>query len=307
MWETIDLQEVRAFLMVAAELHFGRAAQRMYLTQSRVSQLVRSLESRVGGQLFDRSSRQVRLTVLGSQLRERIEPAYGALRAALEEARNNAVGTEGTVRVGVVLQASAGPHLLTLVRAFERRHPGCSVQFTELIYSDRYYDKLRTGELDLLAIRLPTPSDPEVTIGPILSVENRILIVAKDHPLAGRDSVTFNDVADYATLDVPTAPRELIDDLFPPYAPDGRPIRRIVAVNTVGDALAEVAMGKVVYPTVPSILRYYHHPDVVHLPIIGAPRSRTALVWLTGRLSVAAQAFADVVAEQLPGLRGEDA
>ena len=307
MWETIDLQEVRAFLMVAAELHFGRAAQRMYLTQSRVSQLVKSLEGRVGGQLFDRSSRQVRLTALGTRLRERLEPAYGALRAALEEARDTATGTAGTVRVGVVLQASGGLHLLTMVRAFEQRHPRCSVELTELTYRDRYYEQLRSGELDLLAIRLPIPDDPEVTVGPILSAEDRVLIVAKDHPLAGRHSVTFDDVADYATLDVPTAPKELLDDLFPPYAPNGRPIRRTVRVKTVGDALAEVAMGKVVYPTVGSILRYYHRPDVVSMPIVGAPRSRTALVWLDGRLSVAAQAFADVAAEQLPGLLGEDA
>ncbi|GLW11410.1 LysR family transcriptional regulator [Microtetraspora sp. NBRC 13810] len=307
MWETIDLQEVRAFLMVAAELHFGRAAERMYLTQSRVSQLVRSLERRVGGQLFDRSSRRVQLTALGAHLHDRLEPAYGALRSALEDTRNMVTGTAGTVRVGVVLQSSAGPHLLDLVRIFEQRYPRCTVHLLELTYNSEPYGLLHRAELDMLAIRLPAPDDAGLTVGPVLSVEERILIVAKDHPLAGREPVTYNDVADYATLDVPTAPREVLDELFPPRAPDGRPIRRIVTVNTVGEALTHVAMGTVVYPSVESILRYYQHPDVVFVPIAGAPPSRAGLVWRTGRLSLAAQAFADVAAEELPRLLGDDA
>jgi DNA-binding transcriptional LysR family regulator len=307
MWESIELQEVRAFLMVAAELHFGRAAERMYLTQSRVSQLVRSLEGRIGGQLFDRSSRRVQLTTLGAYLHGRLEPAYGELRAALEDTRNMVTGTAGTVTVGVTLQSSAGPHLLSLVRMFEQRHPQCTVNLTELTYNAAPYERLRRAELDMLAIRLPAPDDDGLTVGPVLSEENRILIVARDHPLAGRESVTYNDVADYATLDVPSAPKEVLDELFPPRAPDGRPIRRIVAVNSVGDALTHVAMGTVVYPTVASILRYYQHPDVVFVPIAGAPPSRSGLVWRTGRLSAAAQAFVNVATEELPCLLGDDA
>ncbi|SDL12849.1 LysR family transcriptional regulator [Nonomuraea jiangxiensis] len=306
MWESIDLQEVRAFLMVAAELHFGRAAERMCLTQSRVSQLVRSLEGRLGSQLFDRNSRRVQLTPLGTYLHDRLEPAYGALRAALDDTRNMMTGTAGTVRVGVVLQSSAGPHLLSLVRIFEQRYPQCTVHLVELTYRTEPYELLRGGEFDMLAIRLPAPDDAGLMVGPVLSTDSRILIVAKDHPLAGRESVTLNDVADYATLDVPTAPKEVRDEIFPPRAPNGRPIRRTVAVNSVGEALTHAARGTVVYPTVGLILRYYQHPDVVSVPIVGAPPSRAGLVWRTGQLSVAAQAFADVVAEELPRLLGND-
>jgi DNA-binding transcriptional LysR family regulator len=302
MSDTIDVQEVRAFLTVAAELHFGRAAERMYLAQSRVSQLVRSLERRVGGQLFVRTSRRVELTALGSYLRDRLEPAYEAMRAALEDTRSTVTGMAGTVRIGVVLQSSAGPHLMELVRAFERRHPRCTVQLTELAYRSEPYEELRKGQMDMLAIRLPAPQDPGLTVGPVLAVDGRILIVAKDHPLAERESVTFDDVADYETADVPSAPREVRDEIFPPRSPDGRPIRRIVEVNSVGEMLTHVAGGTVVYPTIESITRYYAHPDVVLVPILGAPPSRSGLVWRTGQLSVVAQAFVDVVAEELPRL-----
>lgn len=306
MWESIDLQEVRAFLMVAAELHFGRAAERMYLTQSRVSQLVKSLEGRIGGQLFDRSNRRVELTALGTRLHDQLEAAYSALRAALEGASNTATGTAGPVRMGVVLQSSAGPHLLDLVRAFEERYPLCTVDLVELTYGNDPYELLRRGELDLLAIRLPAPDDAEWTVGPVLAQESRVLAVAKRHPLATRESVTFDDVADYGTVDAPMAPKEVRDEFFPPRSPDGRPIRRVVGVNSVGEGLTKVALSDIVYPTVESVMRYYRHPDVMFVPITGAPPSRAGLVWRTERLPAAARAFVDVAAEELRRL-GDDA
>ena len=304
MWETIELQEIRAFLTVAEELHFGQAAERLYLTPSRVSQLIRSLEGQVGGRLFDRTSRRVTLTALGGHLYKRLEPAYRELRAALADAHNAATGITGTVRVGVVLQSSGGPYLLDLVRVFEALYPRCRVVLADITYHQSPYEQLRRGELDLLAIRLPIPADDNLTVGPILATEDRILVVAKDHPLAGRDSVTFNDVADYETIDVPNAPRELMNHLIPPRAEDRRPIRRVVSVNSAAEAMAQAALGGIVYPTVSSVKQYYHHPDVVFIPIAGAPPSQTALVWRVGGLSIAAQTFADVAAEELPKLSG---
>ena len=67
MFESLELRDIRVFLAVAEELHFGRAAERVGLTSSRVSQTVRLLETRVGGRLFERTSRRVKLTPLGEQ------------------------------------------------------------------------------------------------------------------------------------------------------------------------------------------------------------------------------------------------
>ncbi|MGH2805599.1 MAG: LysR family transcriptional regulator, partial [Thermoleophilaceae bacterium] len=76
MWESVELRDIRAFLVLADELHFGRTAERLGLTQSRVSQTIRTLEARLGGPLFERTSRRVRLTALGERLRDAAEPAY---------------------------------------------------------------------------------------------------------------------------------------------------------------------------------------------------------------------------------------
>ena len=80
----MNTAEIEVFLVLAEELHFGRTAERLCLQQPRVSRLVARLERRAGGVLFDRTSRRVRLTPLGEQLRGRLQLAYGEITAAIE-------------------------------------------------------------------------------------------------------------------------------------------------------------------------------------------------------------------------------
>ena len=75
MWQTIELREIRVFLTLAEELHFGRTAERLNLTQSRVSQALRAFEIRLGDRLVDRTSRRVTLTTAGERLRAELDPA----------------------------------------------------------------------------------------------------------------------------------------------------------------------------------------------------------------------------------------
>lgn len=89
------------FLVLAEELHFGRTAERMGLTTSRVSQSIRRLEGGVGGPLFERTSRRVALTPLGARRRDDLEPGYEQLRAAHGAARDTVAGIAGTLRIGM--------------------------------------------------------------------------------------------------------------------------------------------------------------------------------------------------------------
>ena len=112
MWETIELRELRVFLALAEELHFGSTAARLGLTQSRVSQSLRELEHKVGGRLFHRTSRRVRLSPLGERFLAEVGPAYAALAHALEAAHLANRSLAGTLRLGLLVPMSGGPHLM---------------------------------------------------------------------------------------------------------------------------------------------------------------------------------------------------
>lgn len=299
MWSTVDLREIRVFLVLADELHFGRAAERLTLTPSRVSQILRTLETRIGGQLFARTSRRVALTPLGNELLLRVEPAYEAMERAFAETREAATGVVGPLRLGSYLPVNYGPHFLEIVKTFEERYPANPVLLTDTGLVRDQLDWLRQDELDLLAMRLPL-AQPELTIGPVLSREERVVAVAKDHPLATKESVELDDLAEYQIPIAPSLPPEMLDAFVPPRTPSGRPVQRIVLRST-GESMSRVATGRVVHITVRSFVEQYSYPGIVGIPIRDLPPSETALVWLTPRESNKIRAFAQAATDVMRG------
>jgi DNA-binding transcriptional LysR family regulator len=299
MWSTVELREIRTFLVLSEELHFGRAAERLELTPSRISQIVRTLETRLGGRLFDRTSRRVALTPLGEQLLRRAGPICEQLEGALRETYETASGVAGTLRLGMYSPVNGGPRLTEIVKTFESRHPGCRVLVTDTGFARDQLDWLRKDELDVLAMRLPI-EEPDVTIGPVLSSEERVVALATDHPLAKRKSVGVDDLADYAVADVRTLPRKMVDAFIPPRTSTGKRLRRI-KVRTMGESIVRVALGETVHPTVGSLLDRSPHPGVTSVPMSDMPASKTALVWLTAKRSVKVEAFARAATDVLGG------
>jgi DNA-binding transcriptional LysR family regulator len=297
VFSTVEMRDIRAFLAVSEELHFGRAGERLGLTPSRVSQTIRMLETRAAGRLFDRNSRSVTLTPLGEQLLRDVRPAYERLARAFGAAREAAAGIAGELRLGMYTPVNGGPHLVEIIKTYEARHPACEVTLTDTGLDRDQLDLLQADELDILATRLPL-SDPEITIGPVLSTEERILAVAANHPLADRDSVCIEDLADYHVSDVSTLPRELMDAFIPPRTPSGRLLRR-VDNRRVSEVLIHVALGEFVHPTVRSFLDYYGHPGVTAVPIRDLPPSQTALVWLTSNDAAKVHAFVRAASDVL--------
>src|SRR5258707_7361528 len=107
----MELRQIDCFLAVATDLHFGKAAKRLSLAQSSISEAIGSLEHEVGGQLFVRTSRRVQLTPLGERLRVGVEPAATVLRAALEDCRKTALGQTNRLKIGFL---GGGLYELTL-------------------------------------------------------------------------------------------------------------------------------------------------------------------------------------------------
>lgn len=138
---------MRYFVAVAEELHFGRAARRLNLSQPPLSVQIRELEREIGADLFIRNRRRVELTPAGGVLLGEARRLIAQAEAAVESARRAARGEIGHLAVGFVSTADYSL-LPALVHRFRTRHPGVSLTLRELT-GDRQIDQLSAGELDL--------------------------------------------------------------------------------------------------------------------------------------------------------------
>ncbi|WP_163507500.1 LysR family transcriptional regulator [Fodinicola acaciae] len=292
----MELREIEIFLVLADELHFGRTAGRLFLSSARISQTVRALEARVGGRLFERTSRQVRLTPLGEQLRGRLRPAYDQIHEAFAAVRVAAAGVTGELRISLLTLAAGGPAFAEIVRGFEQDNPGCKVVVYEA-FPGEALNRLRRGELDLVAHWLPL-AQPDLTVGPVIAHDERALAVRTGHPLAERGWATVEDLADHAVVDATeTLPAETGEVLYPSRTPSGRMIPRRQPEGRMAEVLSLVARGAIVHPTVASLPLYYSHPGVTTIPLRDAPALESALVWVSDRSNAAVRAFAAAAAK----------
>jgi DNA-binding transcriptional LysR family regulator len=291
----LDLTEIQVFLALSEELHFGRTAQRMRLSQSRVSQLIRSLERRIGAPLFLRTSRRVELTPLGEHTRRTFGAAYEGLRKSYDEACAIAQGMDGPLRIGF-LGCLNGPPLTGTVVRFGRRHPACGVTVVEVPWRDPY-GPLRGGEIDVLFTLLPV-DEPDLKVGRVLVSHRRVLAVGLDHPLAGRSAVDIEDLAESVLLDGPDElPDVLRHGFCPPFTPLGRPLRRGRGGRTYQESLHLVATGEMVWTTHAGLFHSYRHPGVVYRPLSGLPPANGALVWRTEAENAKIRAFTLLAAQ----------
>jgi DNA-binding transcriptional LysR family regulator len=280
MWHDVELRELRIFLVLADELHFGRTADRLGISQPGVSEAVRILESRLGVKVFDRTSRRVRLTPAGEGLKCGLVPALAALDRALAETSELSHAVRGLLRVGFVL-TTEGPALSRLIAAFQARYPACEVRLQEVETFDAYR-ALRRGDIDVLCNWLAV-DEPDLTAGTAFAYYQRALAVAATHRLAGRPAVSIEDLAgEEVALLPPTTPPAVYDLLVPPRTQSGRPIRRTQPVQTINEILSLVARGRIVHPT-SSAVPIFNRDDVVLVPIDDLPPLPLGLVWRAGQ------------------------
>ncbi|TDE42859.1 LysR family transcriptional regulator [Nonomuraea mesophila] len=277
------------FLVLADERHFGRTAERLRLSQPRVSQTIKKLERRIGAPLFERTSRRVQLTPLGAQLRDDLQPLYQGMAEAMARATATARGVHGTLRVGF-LGVGAGELSPTIMDTFRARHPGCEIQMRETHFSDPL-GPLRAGEVDLLLTRLPV-TEPDLTVGPVVLTEPRVLAVPARHPFSRRSSVSLEDLARDTVFGITgPAPGYWWDFHVPRSTPSGRAIPRGQDISTFQELLALIAAGQGISPVAASVERYYNRPDIAFIPLVDAPDTDVAVVWRTAADTARVRAF----------------
>ncbi|MFC7621354.1 LysR substrate-binding domain-containing protein [Microlunatus sp. GCM10028923] len=177
-----SLAQLRGFVAVAEELHFGRAAERLAMTQPPLTRQIQALERALQVRLFDRSPRGVSLTAAGRTFLADARRVLTLVEAAPESARRVAAGQAGTLRLGftaIGAYAVLGDMLTLLTRVL----PGVSVALDEQT-SEVQFPALISGTLDLGLVRPPVPDD--LASVPIHS-EQLVLAVPDRHPLASGD------------------------------------------------------------------------------------------------------------------------
>ena len=280
MWRDLELRELRIFLVLADELHFGRTAERLGISQPGVSEAIRVLESRLGVKVFDRTSRRVRLTSAGESLRRDLMPALDDLDRALAQASELSQSVRGLLRVGFVL-TTEGPALNRIVAAFQARFPACEIRLQEVKTFDAYRP-LRRGDIDVLCNWLAV-DEPDLVAGHAFAHYQRALAVATTHRLAGRSAVSVEELAREEVAEFPpTIPPAVADLLIPATTPSGRPIRRAQPVQTIHEILSLVARGRIVHLT-SSAVPIFDRDDVVLIPIDDLPPLPLGLVWCRNR------------------------
>lgn len=275
----MDLDQVEAFLVLAEELHFGRTAGRLHVSAPRVSRLIAALEREVGAAVFERTSRQVRLTPLGHQFRADLAPAHAGLLAAVAAAKASARDVTGVLRVGFS-QSTASEAVIRLLARFTHAHPDCELVRTETPIADPYRP-LRTHEVDLLINWHYDRDEPGLTFGPVIESQARVLAVARSDPLADRATVSIEDLAGRAVLDAEGMTAGFWREVIPATTPSGRPIPRRVPIGSLTMALAQVAAGTIVHPTTVGVQRRFGRDDIVWIPIHDMPPLDLGLIWLT--------------------------
>jgi DNA-binding transcriptional LysR family regulator len=206
----------------------------------------------------------------------------------------------GTLRLDQLTATCGGPHLLRVIEAFEARHPECEVEVS-MAQVDDPFGPLRRGEVDLMTSWLPL-EQPDLVVGPTLFSEPRVLTVAHDHPLAGADRVSIEDLADHRIPRFEQVPEELREAWIPSQTPSGRPIPGVSLHLREHDLayLAErIARGKLVHPTVPSAAAYMGDLDLVYVPIADMPPLHSGLLWRRDNDDPRVRGFADVAEETL--------
>lgn len=193
----LDTRLLAAFRAVAEELHFGRAASRLFLSQPPLSAQIKRLEQVVGAQLFSRTTRSVSLTPAGRVFQAHLYAILENMEVMLKETRNAAEGESGVLSVGLTPAACSSP-VVTLLHDFRREHPGVTLELLELSSLEMPH-ALRRGAIDVGVMR---PGPPQADIAEVGSIEEPICLAVRiDHPLAAKEAISAQDLAGVPLID----------------------------------------------------------------------------------------------------------
>ena len=301
----MELRALRYFTVLAEELHFGRAARRLSLTQPPLSHAIGKLERELGVRLFERTRRKVALTLAGATFLDEARATLSRAAQAVELARRAQRGEVGRLSVGY-LAATAFTLLPLVLRDFSRGFPGVKLELRELTIPLQHAALLR-GDIDVAILRPPV-SQAELA-SEILLAERFVLALPARHPLRALRRVPAKRLAGEPFVMFPRQPGLVNHDLVmdfclragftPRVAQEAYQTHTVVGLVAAGIGVA----------LVPASTQKIGLAGVAYRELRETtPQSRTALAWRRADASPAVAAFLDVarrVAKQVNSAAGE--
>jgi DNA-binding transcriptional LysR family regulator len=285
----LDLRLVGYFVAVAEHLHFGRAATALHVAQPSLSRQIRRLEQQIGARLLDRTPQSTRLTEAGEVFLPRAKSLLRSAAQATAQAR--AAAQPSQITIGY----TTGMIITPAVRALRREHPDAEVDTLHMDWNQPR-DALLDHRVGAVVCALPFSTDQlHVTI---LYDEPRVVLVPVDHRLAGRQSVTIDDIADEPIpefLDCDPAWNAFwrIDP-----RPDGRRAPEGPLFKTLEDGLELVAAGQAVAVTTAFHKRL--RPDITTVPLEGVEPGHIVVASRAGDRSRLVASFRRLAATHVP-------
>ena len=301
---TPDLRQLRYFVAVAEERHFGRAARKLSMTQPPLSQAIRALEDTLGVELFARTKRSVELTPVGADLLPEVRKLLAQADALRPHAQSLARGEAGALSLAFVSTADYGllPHLL---REFAVRHPRVRLNLAEAT-SDVQIEELAAGRIDAGLIIPPLPPRHAATLSYLPVMREPLVAALPATSVVHRGRGVPPDwidapisLAEVAQLPLVIFPRRLApgfyDIITACYGAAGLTPRigqEAIQMQTIV-SLVSAGMGAAL---VPQSLRNLRRTGVVYRPLAErTPLVETGLVWRTADVSPVLAGFLDIV------------
>ncbi|GAA5125817.1 LysR family transcriptional regulator [Pseudonocardia adelaidensis] len=299
-WRGIELRHLTAFLAVADELNFHRAADRLHIGQPGLSQQIMHLERELGVRLFDRSTRSVHLTQAGEAFYHPVQRVLRELALACSAAARG--GASGSVAIGFT-RASTPDMMPRLVRAVQEQEPDLRLDLHGSVQATEGLAALRADELDVAFVR-DAPRDSEISAR-IVRLDPLSAMVPDTHPLADRDEIAVADLAAEPFITFPAMRGSAVREALLRSCQEAGFHPRIV--EETGDAdtmcgLVAAGIGVTLLTTAPSARRF---AGIAVRPIAGNPiEIPLLLAWRTDTTSNAVRRVLSIAEEALPSPAG---
>ena len=263
----VETRELRYFVAVAEELHFGRAAQRLGIAQPPLSRAIGQLERRLGATLLARTSRAVTLTEAGAVLLREGRAALDAIDAADRRTRRAALAAEGKAGVVLVSKAGAAQEILAKLLDAYAAEPGAVPVEVVLSGAAEQERVLRDGRADVALLHQPFDS----TVGldfEVLRTEGQLLVLPAGHPLSTRAHLSMAEITNLPGLPLPRWPRP--DGSYPdgpgPEVHSHTQLLQLIALGRAAVVLPESACAQL-------------REGLAAVPVPDAPQVTTVIAW----------------------------